>query len=108
MRAHLNAGPCALATSRMAVVEVGRAVAVAHPGDSGRANVEALLASCLLVDVSAELLRAASRLTSREVRTLDAIHLASAHRVTPDEVLVYDARLAAAAERNGFSVVAPR
>jgi predicted nucleic acid-binding protein len=107
LRAHLEAGPYALATSRVAVVEVGRAVGIASPGSAGQASVEALLASCLLVDVSALLLRAASRLASREVRTLDAIHLASAQRVSPDEVLVYDARLAEAARRVGLSIVAP-
>jgi len=96
-----------LATSRLAVVEVGRAVGIASPGASGEASVEALLASCLLVDVSPELLRAAGRLASREVRTLDAIHLASAQRVGPDEVVAYDALLADAARRTGFTAIAP-
>ena len=76
---------------------------IASPGPIGQSHAEQLLASCLLVDVSPELVRTACRLASREVRTLDAIHLASAQRVNPDEVLVYDARLADAASRAGFS-----
>ena len=80
---------------------------IASPGPVGQSHTEQLLTSCLLVDVSAEIVRTACRLTSGEVRTLDAIHLASAQRVNPDEVLVYDARLAAAASGVGFSVVAP-
>ena len=80
---------------------------IASPGSAGQARAELLLASCLLVDVTPELLRAACRLTSREVRTLDAIHLASAQRVNPDEMLVYDVRLADAASRAGFSVASP-
>jgi predicted nucleic acid-binding protein len=83
-------------------------VGIASPGPRGQASVEQLLASCLLVDVTPELVRAASRLASREVRTLDAIHLASVQRVNPDEVLVYDARLANAAGSARFSVAAPR
>ena len=70
-------------------------------------EVERLLASCLLVDVSDEVLRAAARLTSRDVRALDAVHLASAQRVDPDEILVYDRRLRTAARAAGFRVAHP-
>jgi predicted nucleic acid-binding protein len=96
-----------LATSRVALVEVLRAVGVANPSPSARREAERLLASCLLVDVEDGLLRVATRVASHEVRTLDAIHLASAQRVQPDEVLAYDERLAKAARGAGFSVSAP-
>jgi hypothetical protein len=88
-------------------VEALRAIGVANPSPSAQREAERLLASCLLVDVDDGLLRAAARVASREVRTLDAIHLASAQRVQPDEVLAYDERLADAACRTGFSVAAP-
>jgi hypothetical protein len=41
------------------------------------------------------------------VRTLDAVHLASAETTEPDEMLVYDVRLAAAARALGLAVSAP-
>jgi uncharacterized protein len=46
-------------------------------------------------------------LTSDSVRTLDAIHLASALRIQADEVLAYDRRLASAALARGLSVASP-
>ncbi len=96
-----------LTTSRIALVEVLRAVGIANESSEARAEAERLLESCLLVDVSEALLRAASRLASREVRTLDAIHLASAHRVGADEIVAYDRRLVEAARRERFEVVHP-
>jgi predicted nucleic acid-binding protein len=72
-----------------------------------RSEAERLLASCLLVDVGDGLLRAAARLTSRQVRALDAVHLASAQRVDPDAMLVYDRRLRNAARAAGFLVAHP-
>ena len=107
LAAYLEGTPHVLATSRMALVEVQRAVAIANPSPDARAETERLLDSCLLVDVGDSLLRAAVRLASRDVRTLDAVHLASAHRVGADEVLAYDRRLADAARREGFSVIQP-
>jgi predicted nucleic acid-binding protein len=103
----LEAGDPTLATSRVALVEVTRATSIANPSPETRAETERLLDSCLLVDVSDEVLRGAARLTSRDVRTLDAIHLASAQRVDPDEMLVYDRRLREAAKAAGFRVAHP-
>lgn len=96
-----------LATSRIALVEVLRAVGIANPAPEARAQAERLLDSCLLVDVSAELLRAAARLASHDVRTLDAIHLATAQSVSADGLLTYDGCLAEAAPRQHFVVYAP-
>jgi predicted nucleic acid-binding protein len=96
-----------LATSRIALVEVQWAVTIANPSTEARREAERLLNSCLLVDVSDSLLRAAVRLASSDVRTLDAVHLAGAQRVAADEVLVYDQRLAGAAVDQGFAVAQP-
>jgi hypothetical protein len=41
------------------------------------------------------------------VRTLDAVHLASALRVEADELVAYDRRLLAAAAANGLEVTSP-
>jgi predicted nucleic acid-binding protein len=97
-----------LATSRVALVEVARAVGLANPAPEAREEAVRAVESCLLVDVTDVLLRSAMALASLTVRTLDAIHLASAQRVGADEVLVYDARLREAAAGAGFSTVGPR
>lgn len=106
LRAHL-AGEVALASSRLALTEVPRAVAVADSGTGVRAEAEGLLSRCLLVEVTEGLLRQAARLAPTELRTLDAIHLASALRVEPDEMLVYDHRLRRAADAAGLPVGHP-
>jgi predicted nucleic acid-binding protein len=96
-----------LATSRIAVVEVSRATAIANPSQAVREEVDKLLASCALVAVSAQLLRSARELAAATVRTLDAIHLASALRVEADELLAYDRRLLAAAGEHGLTAASP-
>lgn len=97
-----------LATSRIAVVEVTRATAIANPTAEARRETERLLASCMLVDVTDALLRRASELASAKVRTLDALHLASALRIEADELLAYDRRLTEAAAERGLAVASPR
>lgn len=98
---HLRDRPT-LATSRLALVEVARATALANPGAEVQRATGRLLDACVLVDLGHELLRAAARLTSRTVRTLDAIHLASALRVDADEFLAYDRPMLAAAIQLGL------
>ena len=88
-------------------MEVPRATSIANPSPEARAEAERLLASCLLVDVTDGVLRVAATLMSRDVRTLDALHLASAQRVDPDAMLVYDRRLQDAARSAGFLVAHP-
>jgi predicted nucleic acid-binding protein len=97
----------AVATSRVAVVEVSRATALANPSAEVREEVDRLLASCMMVAVSAHLLRAARELAAPSVRTLDAIHLASALRIEADEFLAYDRRLLAAAVEQGLTTATP-
>lgn len=96
-----------LATSRVALVEVPRATSIASPTDAVRERTEHLLRSCHLVNVSDGVLRAAARLASLEMRTLEAIHLASATRIDADEMVVYDRRLREAALAAGLSVSHP-
>lgn len=103
---HLAEGPV-IATSRIALVEVPRATGLANPAAEVRADTSRLLGSCMLIDVSETLLRAAARLASRAVRTLDAIHLASALHVEPDELLAYDRHLIEAAGAHGLLVASP-
>lgn len=96
-----------LATSRIAIVEVSRATALANPSEEVRDEVDRLLASCMLVAVSSQLLRSARKLVAAPVRTLDAIHLATALRIEADELLAYDRRLLAAATEHGLTAASP-
>ena len=107
LEGHLAATPTFVATSRLAVVEVARACKLATPGRQTAEAVDQLLSTCTLVAVSPQLLAAASKLTSPTVRTLDAIHLASALRIDADELLAYDRRLLAAAGEQGLPTAAP-
>jgi predicted nucleic acid-binding protein len=81
---------------------------MANPGQEVQEEVDRLFSSCMLVAVSAQLLRAARKLASASIRTLDAIHLASALRIEADELLAYDRRLLAAADEQGMTVATPR
>lgn len=103
---HLARGQL-LATSRLALVEVTRATGIANPAAEVRHATDRLLASCMLVEVTDSVLRAAAELASAAVRTLDAIHLASALRIEADELVAYDRRLVAAAAGHGLAVARP-
>lgn len=106
LEGHLTEAP-RLATSRIALVEVLRATSLANPSPEAHVAAERLLASCMLVDVSDDLLHSAVSLTSTTIRTLDAIHLASALRIGPDEFVAYDRRLLDAAHGHGLAVSSP-
>jgi predicted nucleic acid-binding protein len=100
-------GDALLATSRIALVEVPRATTLANPSGEVRKETARLLQACLLVAVGDRVLRSAAAMTSREVRTLDAIHLATALYIEADEVIAYDRRFLAAAEAQGVRAAAP-
>jgi len=95
------------ATSRLALVEVPRAARIANPSEELQQEAQRLLAACLLVDVSDHVLRSAAPLASREVRTLDAVHLATALYIDADELVAYDRRLLEAAQIQGLQIAAP-
>jgi uncharacterized protein len=80
---------------------------MANPGNEVENAVDQLLGSCMLVAVTTQLVRSARRVASATLRTLDAIHLASALRIEPDELLAYDAHLLTAAAAHGLSVASP-
>ena len=96
-------------SSAVALVEVPRALRRAGFGVSERRRSREVMARIALVDVDRRILAAAAALDPPELRTLDAIHLATALAVREDlEVLVtYDRRLATAAERVHLEVSAP-
>jgi uncharacterized protein len=47
------------------------------------------------------------RLASRSLRSRDAIHVATALQIAPDEFVAYDERLLAAAQAEGLRTAAP-
>jgi len=58
--------------------------------------------------LTAEILVSARSVGSNVLRSLDALHLASALTIDADVVMTFDGRLAAAAEASGLQVAAPQ
>ncbi len=96
-----------LVSSALLVVETRRAILREAPGQLARADL--LLTRIDQVDVTRAVLEAASRLPDPSLRSLDAIHLATALQLDQDlEALVtYGSRLATAAERQKLPVATP-
>jgi predicted nucleic acid-binding protein len=95
-------------TSELALVEVPRGVA-RREGDAGQARARAALLRFHLRPVDRSVLEAAARLQPGALRSLDAIHVATALTLeTPDVVFyAYDRRSIEAAEANGLGVASP-
>ncbi len=106
LRLYLNsAGP--LTSSILATVEVARAVARMAPDSTS--EMAALLDALVVVAFDARIAARAAALDPASLRTLDAIHLATALELV-DELtafVTYDDRLSAAARDIGLPVVAP-
>ena len=96
-------------SSALSLAEVPRALRHARFGTAERHRARRLLARLALVDVDRRILAAAAALDPPELRTLDAIHLATALTVREDlaALVTYDRRLATAAERVDLEVLAP-
>lgn len=94
-----------LVSSRVAVVEVVKAVSRANP-DADPTRVLALLA---FIELDAELAALAGATGEAGLRALDAIHVASALRLGPDvrSFVTYDVRQSSAAHSAGLHVEAP-
>jgi predicted nucleic acid-binding protein len=106
LRAFLREHPLRL-TSRIATVEVSRAVA-RHPA-AAKAHVAAAFGGVAVIELSAEVAGAAADLALPTLRTLDAIHVASAQSVAAElaAFVTYDTRLAEAAGAAGLRVESP-
>lgn len=94
-------------TSRLATIEVPRALA--RRGPTGQPKAVDLLASMDLVELDHELALAAAVVEPVGLRTLDAIHLATAMALRDDlsAVVSYDRRLVDAARAAGLLVLSP-
>lgn len=94
-------------SSALARTEVLRALL---PGDeSAIAAGRAILARCDLVRVNDRVLALAATMRPPGLRSLDAIHLATAQRLGGDvsELVIYDERMAEAAHQMGYRVSSP-
>ena len=96
-------------SSTIAGVEVLRAVRRAGAGERVRERAERVISGIGLVRVDEAVLSGAARLEPAELRTLDAIHLATALSAGEDlgAMICYDARLARAATRLGVTTISP-
>ncbi|MGH9365883.1 MAG: PIN domain-containing protein, partial [Thermoanaerobaculia bacterium] len=74
-----------------------------------RRRAAEVLAHIGLIPVDDAILDLASEIDPPHLRSLDAVHLATALRIGPDleAIATYDARLAEAARSHGLAVIAP-
>lgn len=107
LRRYLRRRPF-LVSSALARTEVLRALLSA--GDDAVSRGHSVLQRLDLVRVNDRILNAAGMLQPSSLRSLDAIHLATAQQLGDQlsAVVTYDDRMTAAAERLGYSVVQPR
>lgn len=109
LRSHVDAD-AALVASSLAWVEVSRAVragaGVDNDPDVDRL-VEVSLSGVLDKPITAEVVALSRRLSPSVLRTLDAIHVASALLLDVDVVLAYDQRLIDAAREHKMRTSSP-
>ena len=96
-----------LVSSALARTEVARALLPSGP--EALARGEDALRRMQLLRVNDRVLSEAGRMEPAELRSLDAIHLASASELGPSvtRIVTYDERMAEAARAIGWSVASP-
>jgi predicted nucleic acid-binding protein len=106
LRAHLRRRKT-LVSSALARTEVLRALLL--EGEEGIARGRAVLGRVELIRVNDRLLNAAGLLQPPDVRSLDAIHLATARELGSDlgQVISYDERMVEAAKGLGLKTASP-
>src|SRR5262245_18044722 len=95
-------------SSALLRIEVMRAVTRAMP--AALPDARGLLLAFDYIDIDDDVVEAAMNEPDRLLRTLDAIHLATARVLGPelDALVTYDDRLTTAATDAGFTVISPR
>ena len=94
-----------LIASSLLKVETTRAIRQVEPTE-GLAELNSALEEIVLVAVTETILRRAANLEPA-LRSLDAVHLATALDVGAEAMIVYDRRLADAARGYGLTVLSP-
>lgn len=107
LRKHLRRRRRIWVSSALARTEVLRALAPS--GEAALESGRGVLARCELVRINDRILNTAAVLLPSDVRSLDAIHLATAQRLGDDvtELVTYDDRMASAARFLKMRVIAP-
>lgn len=97
-------------SSELSAVEVVRAARRASKAVKVLSRAREVVASVHLIKFNEQISERASLLEPVTLRSLDAIHLASALSVQPEigAIVVYDSTLAGAAEKAGLTVLQPR
>ena len=107
LRRYLRAHPERV-SSALARVEVCRALRRTGATEATLRRADQMLGRIALVAMDDPLLRAAAALSPSGLRSLDAVHLATALSLDGlDAVATYDRRLDAAAAQTGLVVAAP-
>ena len=94
-----------LGTSALAWIEVVRALR--RSGLPTRSAAEQATSGIARLPLTEDILRAARSVGTDQLRTFDAIHLASALALRATVMVTYDRRLATAAQDAGMTVLAP-
>lgn len=99
----------ASASSVVAAVEVPRAARRVSEDPAVLERAERVIASIDLIVLGSEVRALAARLAPSSLRSLDAVHLASALSMRDhfDSFIAYDQRLCEAASRAGLEVASP-
>ncbi|HET8930057.1 MAG TPA: type II toxin-antitoxin system VapC family toxin [Acidimicrobiales bacterium] len=107
---HLDAEHVA-ASSSLAWIEVSRALRGRFDNGTGdeaiRLAIDAAVSGVAEHLITAEVIGLAKRIGPTRLRTLDAIHLATAVLLDADLVVAYDDRLLDACRKNGLAVATP-
>lgn len=111
LASHVDSGDVLVASS-LAWVEVSRAVrtvgeAGAYPDHRVADAIGVSLSGISERPVSDDVISVARRIAPPVLRSLDAIHLATALLIDADEMVTYDDRLAEACRHNGLTITAP-
>ena len=107
LRAEIDRRP-ALVASRLALLEARRAVA-RRPLEGAESTLADVLGVMTWIDITVAILDQAADVAPPALRSLDAIHLATALSLgnADIDVVTYDERLAEAARAHGLTVVQP-
>lgn len=99
-----------LVASALAWIEVSRAIRFRLDGIDAEEALEAIevaLSGIAERAITADVVSLARRIEPATLRTLDAVHLATAVLLDVDVIVTYDDRLTKAAQHNGIAVSAP-
>lgn len=103
---HLRQAQPSLVASALLRVETSRAVRRLEQPEA-MDELSVALDEIAIVGVTDALLRRAARIEPSILRSLDAVHLATALDVGAESMIVYDRRLADAARAHGLAVLSP-